>query len=576
MTWGDFPPSAASLGYAHDLSLIQVDDTGLGVNYRGSGNFITGRNQVYRYHAAASEVTGAHQFKVGFNYDRSTYPITQDTNTSHLFYNFDSGVPYSITTWATPYSSDSRVAETGIFAQDRWTIKHLTLSGAVRFDRVQTYFPAQSVGPSQYTPSRNLTIPNTDLLDWKDVTPRVGAAYDLFGNGKTAVKASAGKYLGREGAPGTYGAYANPLNTLAASTDRDWNDANGDFIPQCNLLNPAANGECGPIDNDKFGLPVPSLTFDPALVTGWGKRDYNWLFSTGVQHEVMPRMSVNLEYNYRSYGNQVLVVNRALAAADFTPFSIPAPPDPRLPSGGGYTVSNLYNVVPAKFGVTDNWLMSASNFGGLTERWQGIDAGTSIRPRNSLMIQGGISTGSTLYDNCAARAVHPDIAPTFLQSSGRYTYGGAVPNWLSPYCHVVTAWLLQAKGLARYTIPKVDVQFAAGFQSIPGPQILANYNAKNAVVRPSLGRPLSGGASTVSVLLVQPGTLYGDRLNQLDFRAGKVLKFGGRTRVNVNVDLFNALNSSAVVVQNNSFGAWQVPQQVLSPRRINFSAQLEF
>ena len=449
MTWGDFPPSSSSLGYSHDLSLIQVTDDDLGVTYRGSGNFVDARNHVYRFRAAASEVTGAHQFKAGINYDRSSYPITQDTNTSHLFYNFASGVPQSITEWATPYSSDSYVVETGVFAQDRWTLKHLTLNGAVRFDRVQTYFPAQTVGPSQYTPNRNLSIPNTDLLDWKDVTPRVGAAYDLFGNGKTAVKASIGKYLLREGAPATYGASANPLNTLAASTTRSWTDANGDFIPQCNLLNPDINGECGPIDNNLFGLPVPSLTYDPAFVTGWGKRDYNWLFSASVQHQVMSNMSVNLEYNRRSYGNQPIVVNRAVTAADFTPFSITAPSDPLLPGGGGYTVSNLHDVVPAKFGLTDNFLTSASNYGGLTERWQGVDASTSIRGRNSLLIQGGISTGSTLYDDCAALALHPDISPTGTLKGAR-TFGGAVPNFhatILPRRHRVAAAVQGARQL---------------------------------------------------------------------------------------------------------------------------------
>jgi hypothetical protein len=140
---------------------------------------------------------------------------------------------------------------------------------------------------------------------------------------------------------------------------------------------------------------------------------------------------------------------------------------------------------------------------------------------------------------------------------------------------VATAFLTQAKFLGSYTIPRVNVQMSGTLQSLPGPQILANYNAPNAVVAPSLGRSLSGGAANVTVNLVKPGTMYGERMNQLDLRLAKIMRVG-RTRMNVNVDFYNALNGNAVLTQNDSFAVWQQPTSILLARFVKLSAQFDF
>src|SRR5207245_2706970 len=141
-----------------------------------------------------------------------------------------------------------------------------------------------------------------------------------------------------------------------------------------NLQQATANGECGGLANPLFGSSQAGSTYDPDILRGWGHRSFNWEFSAGVQQEVMPRVAVDVSYFRRWYGNQVVTDSRAYAASDYTPFSVTAPVDPRLPGGGGYAVSGLYDLNPNRFGVNpDNFVTFADKYGGMMEHWNGID-----------------------------------------------------------------------------------------------------------------------------------------------------------------------------------------------------------
>ena len=164
---------------------------------------------------------------------------------------------------------------------------------------------------------------------------------------------------------------------------------------------------------------------------------------------------------------------------------------------------------------------------------------------------------------------------------GRVAFGAGLNTsavtTASPYCHVAYGVLTQLRGLASYAIPKIDVQLAATFQSKPGAMLAANYAAPNSVVAPSLGRDLSGNAANVTVNLLAPGTMYGDRINQLDVRVAKTLKYG-RSRTSIALDLYNVLNSSAVLTYNNTFvpgGPWLQPLTILTPRFFKITAEIE-
>jgi hypothetical protein len=129
-----------------------------------------------------------------------------------------------------------------------------------------------------------------------------------------------------------------------------------------------------------------------------------------------------------------------------------------------------------------------------------------------------------------------------------------------------------------YTIPKVDVQVSVAAFSKPGALLAANYTVTNAEAAKSLGRNLSGNATQVTVNLVEPGSMYGDRLNQLDFRVAKLLKIG-RGRAMIGVDMFNALNASTILTYNNTFvpgGTWLQPSAVLTARMAKITAEFTF
>jgi hypothetical protein len=469
----------------------------------------------------------------------------------------------------------------------------VTLQGAVRVDRAHSWFPAQREGPSRFL-SSPIVIPETQGVDrYNDVSPRFGLAYDVGGRGRTAIKFSVGKYLEGVGVNGIY-ANTNPTLRMPQTTPvfgtpgvtRTWNDANRNFIPDCDLLNPeaqdlrAGGGDlCGVVSNVNFGTSVLTNSFDPSLLQGWAIRPSDWNVVASLQQQIARRASLAVTYSHRSFFGFSVADNRSVEPADLTPFSLQAPLDPRLPGGGGYLIQGLYDVTSAKAGQVDNLVTSASRYGHWSQYFNGVDVRFDMRLGQRFTFLGGTSTGQTVADNCEVRAHLPELATTTTGTSafGAGLLGSAVTP-VSPYCHVAFGLLTQIRALSTYLVPKIRVQVAATYQHKPGALLAANYAAPNAAVRNVLGRDLSGNAPAVTVNLIAPGSMYGDPVNQVDLRVAKEI-VRGRVRTIAGIEIYNLLNASAVLTYNNAFvpgGPWLQPLTVQTPRVFKITAEVDW
>jgi hypothetical protein len=269
----------------NDISISELS-TGLTYNARSTYNISDGPRYNQRF--ALSYVTGSHAFKSGITIEEGRNTIDAFTN-GNMTYQFRNGVPVSLVQYATPYVLTSLTkADLAIYAQDRWTTRRLTLSYGVRFDYFDGRVPAQqeAATPNGWVPARSFAeVPN--VPQWKDLSPRGGASYDLFGDGSTALKVSLGRYVAKTG---TQLATANnPVQTSVNTVTRTWTDTNGNYLPDCDLASRAANRECGPMANQNFGGFNPSTLYAADALSGFGARGSNWDLSAEVQRQLQPR-----------------------------------------------------------------------------------------------------------------------------------------------------------------------------------------------------------------------------------------------------------------------------------------------
>jgi hypothetical protein len=583
--WGNFErdpnPTHDMIRVAEQCSRGCAANGGIpGLVYR-SQDYALNYTGGYTWRANASYVTGAHSMKVGYQAAYMTDDRTWFTNSQNLAFRFDNGVPNQLTELISPWVNNARAGWHALFAQEQWTAGRLSLQGAVRYDHAGSWFPAQQEGPSRFLPTPMIFPESKGVDSYNDITPRFGAAYDVFGNGRTAIRANIGKYLEGVGVQLNY-ANSNPTLRVPTSTGpfqtqgvtRTWTDSNGNFRPDCDLLNPQANSTggdfCGQMSNVQFGQPVLTNNYDPALLHGWGVRASDWNLGLSVQQQIASRASVEVAYSRRWYSGFTVTDNQSVAASDYTGYSITAPSDSRLPNNGNYPITGLFDVNPNRSGQISNLITDSRSYGDMYQRFNGLDLTLNVRMRNGLTVQGGTSTGKTVADACGVRA---NLTELNVGIGAGLATSTVSPT--SPYCHADYGWLTQFRGLATYTIPKVDVQFSGVLQSKPGALLAANYAVQAATVAQSLGRAPSGNVTSVTVNLIAPGTMYGDRINQLDFRAAKILRFG-RTKTMIGVDLYNALNSSAILTYNNTFvqgGSWLLPNSIMTGRMTRISAE---
>jgi hypothetical protein len=576
---------------------IGVTETSTAINPATGAQYAPRSNYVYRaisdyqehtaspnnWNASLSYVTGSHNMKVGYQGAFLLASQVLRANPTLQSYDFTQGQPTAFTVRIPDWERADRTWTQSFFAQDTWTRGRLTLQGALRYDRAWSYAPAGGNGTDTAAPQLGLnaiTFPRTPSVDaFNDITPRFGAAYDLFGTGKTAIKFQAGRYLGAAAntSPGPF-TRNNPAVLTVSTVNRGWTDSDGDRVVDCNLAILTANGECAALtgNNLNFGGASGNITrVNQDTLSGWGARDYDWQWSVNVQQELLPRVSADVAYSRRSFHSFTITDNQARNPSQYDAWTINAPSDPRLPGGGGYPIT-LYTPTAAAAAIpAQNYITWETDFGpARSNYWQGVDFTVNARMRQGLILQFGTNTGREIEDRCATvvKIDSPDLRN----------------------CRDQPPYQTTVRGLASYTIPRVDVLVSTAIRSQPpldrgtadGPTNGATWNVPNTVVQQLLGRLPPGAVlngTTAVRLLDSEHRLYADtRRTQVDLRVAKIFRFG-RKRLDVGVDAENLFNTNYITGFDNTYqysagntamgGTWSNPTAIYTPRyaRVNLT-----
>ena len=568
-------------------------------------------SSLHSYTAKLTWVTGTHSLSGGLNGNLGSYNVITTRGNGDVsvmrYGNIGIGAPGADATGYGPNQVTLNLptenfnkidGDNGFWVTDRMVYKRATITAGLRLD----WFMG-SVGDSAVLPNKWADAATYegfgDSPNWRDISPRLGFAYDLFGNGKTALKVGASKYLNAETV--TTAGSVNPINTLTSSISLTWTDTNGDHTifnpdgtPQDRDLkngDPTQN-ELAPIPpSSTFGQLVPSTTItDPKVRNGFGVRGYSWEFSAGVQHELRPRVSVSFNYYHRPTNlNDVTTDNINIGPSNYIgPYCATVPTDPRLPQGGGWQLCDIWQLAPAAFSIptqnvqtfTTTHMENANSSEKRISYNHGYDLTVNARTGFGTILQGGINADRSINDTCY-QAVNgsPQNAQFNPITGGRY-------------CRAVTPFRPDVKLIAAQSLPWWDLQLSGTYQNVQGPARVANWTINQAtaiqngwVITTAPGStPAQVAAATMTAInLLSTGQQYEDRLNQIDLRLAKHITIGGSKRLQINADLYNVLNNAWVYTQNNTLGTaytvsstWLRPAQILQARMFKIGGQFDF
>jgi carboxypeptidase family protein len=502
-----------------------------------------------------SYVTGSHNIKAGINnstgYERTK--VIRHGDTSVLTFVNVNGVPTasSATVTNSPYERfEDLNANLGIFAQDKWTLPRLTLSYGARYDYFNASTPAETDAGGRFMSAaaqaaRQTIAPVACVPCWKDWSVRVGASYDVFGNGKTAVKMSAGKFLGQQAL-----GLASSVNPGGNQTDtRAWTDLDRNGT----IFDAGGNvqfNELGPTRNSNFGIPgLGTTNVDPNL-----PRPTNWEETISVQHEVIPNVSVTAGVYHRTFQHLQLTRNTLVNPdTDYTPFTITVPKNANLPDGGGQVIT-MYNLNPNKLGVVNNVLTWSDKNSRI---YNGFEVSVNARLKQRAFIFGGITTERTAVNNCDGPGT--SAANATPSNPNNYRFCSQVPPFQALY-----------KASGAYTFP-YDVNFSVTFQARPGISVGSYYVFNSAIA----GVPLTGGGN-LTVTVVDPTAQYYDYVKTLDARVARTFRYG-HTRVEPFLEIFNLTNFSTVLTVNESVGpSYGTPGIIVQGRRLQFGGRIDW
>ena len=539
------------------FTTIGKSDLLLGTNWDGRNSPALGidpkKNVIS---ASASYVTGAHSFKTGVQWGFGDYVLEYDIN-GDLVQLYRNGVPDSVRVYSTPLRSNEYLnADMGVFAQDSWKIDRLTLNAGVRLEFFNARIKDQNTIAGRFAPERSFSEVG-GLPDWFDVAPRFGLAYDVFGDARTALKATFNRYMAGQqlGFPQRY----NPLQLQ--SDTRTWRDLNGDDVAQDN--------EIGASNNLAFGLPVQTIRPDPDI-----QREYDLEYSAGIQHELLRGLSVTGAYYRRSIHDQRLTTNLLFDRGDYTVVDVVSPLDG--------SIIPAYNLNPAKQGQVQRIDTIATDSDLRRRTYNGIELGLNGRLRGAQFF------GGWTFDRIVD--VHCDELES---NTSRGAGTGNIPANNFPkydfhYCdqsQLDLPFRHEFKLSGSYTLPWWALQVNAAFQSYPGRQLDTRWSiSRTTRYAADCTGPCRPGElvipnmtlATYVLDLVAPGRQFYERQNQLDLGFRKIFNLR-RIQLSGQADIFNATNSGYVKNQNITLGpSLGQPLDILNPRLLRLALQLRF
>jgi hypothetical protein len=524
----------------------------------------------YNLSASITRVSGAHNIKTGLLYAWGKYPRYNNAN-ADLYQRYQNGRPFQVTVLNTPLSvQEDMDANIGVYAQDSWRLNKLTINYGIRYDYLKQVIVGQGAQIGRFANSPaydDITMPT-----WSTWSPRTSAVYDIFGNGKTAVRFGFNKFVT---AASTGFAQLYSPTALNDSTNLPWTDVNNDDIAQgergCAYLTPGCEINFANLPSN-FG--IRSLTnFDPDL-----KRPYQYSYNLGVSHEVLPGVSTSFEWYRNDFKDMIERNNTLRDASSYVPVDVVTPDG---------QVVRVFDVKPEFSSRVANVDRNESD---LKRVYTGFDLGFNARVRGGLRVFGGFNLERTLADTCAA---------------------GTDPNY-QLYCDQWESgipWQKQFKVTAVYPLPWYGISVSGAWQSLNG-YLLGRQALQYGVFTAGTGfdYPTGDGSyylvtpstryatnctgpcrpgdfvipnmqtAEIRVLMAPPGTEYTPRVNQIDFSASKSFRFG-RLTVLPKMDLFNAFNSDDyTAVSSMQFGgaSYLRPSVILQGRIVRIGADLRW
>ncbi len=552
----------------------------------GTGNYTLGfvfnqpisdfnQSHTWTLAQSASYVTGSHQFKVGYQFMRGSYYHAQRYPGDAYLTEFAPG--FTELTEALPLNGTDNVnGDLGVYAQDKWTIQRLTVNYGIRFDYLRTSTPSETLPATAFLPSES--FPGVGVLNWKDLSPRVGAAYDVFANHKTVVRAGIARFVAGQTTNITEA--NNPASLIQGTANFLYTGTNGTIYNPDGSLNKASIGPSLSTGGAAFGTNAQTTFYSPGVLSGFDKRGYTWDVEGGVSQQILPRLSVTGTIYYMWTGNLTATENVALSPADYDPFCATAPSDPALPGGGNYQVCGLYNLNPAYLSVTPHnevvFANSVGNHKGILNVTNGFQLNTQGTFGRGGFLTGGFEYRRILYDNCATLIIDPQ----------------------SLYCRSFTPYLPNFRLSGGYVLPgKITVatifrgnKQSGGLFATTQTGIGASWSAPYQDT--TLGRPCTGGfgAGTCTVPLVNPYAKYLPVWTQFDMRFSRPFSLKERFRLTPEFDFLNIFNQAGISAVNTTYtapsvlatqGQFALPWQYATsigpePRQFRLSFQFNF